>query len=187
MDLRLILRLVREKLQDGGTYIVAAVVGTLINGYGQLLVPWFRGITDPVGALVSEFSIRPTLTVVSIFLAFAFPLCVGLYSSVATRYKNRRFESLADFPDRKPDPVFRVLKNGRIIEAGATTRVLLDMHDVDFAQRILGENAWAEILSQEESGGGSKVYFEAEGAHYMVYHAPTADDQINIYLTRLPA
>ena len=30
-----------------------------------------------------------------------------------------------------------------------------------------------------------EIYFEAEDAQYLVAHAPTANDQINVYLTRL--
>ena len=39
MDFRLIRRLIVDKLHDRTTYGVAAVVGTLISGYGHLLVP----------------------------------------------------------------------------------------------------------------------------------------------------
>jgi hypothetical protein len=106
-ELRLVWRLVDNKVRDRGTYVVAAVVGTLINVYGQLLVPWFRGASDPLLAFMAEFHSRPGLTTFSIFIAYAFPFCVGIYSAVVARYRLRRIESVADFPDRKPDPVFR--------------------------------------------------------------------------------
>ncbi len=186
MDFRLLRRLVAEKLRDRSTYIVAAVVGTLINAYGHLLVPWFRGAPDAFAVFASEFGIRPGLTLFSIFLAYAFPLCVGIYSSVATRYKTRRFESVADFPDRKPDPVFRAASNGRIVEIGAATRALFDQYEIDSAQAILGEEIWRDIVSKRVSACGRKIFFEPEGASYALSHAPTNNDEINIYLTRLP-
>jgi len=187
MDFRLIRRLVAEKIRDRSTYVVAAVVGTLINGYGQVLVPWLRGLGNPFDLLAAEFNERPVLAILSIFLAYAFPVCVGVYSSVATRYKTRRFESVADFPDRKPDPVFRVARDGKIVELGAATRKLFDRYQIDTAQKILGEKVWAEIIGKNGPGNSGTVFFEAEGASYIVSHAPTNDDQINVYLTRLPA
>ncbi len=88
MDSRLIFRLIGEKLLDRGTWIVVLVIGTLINLYGHLLVPWIRGSLDPVTELVIEYDVRPGLTVVSVLLAYAFPLFVGTYSAVAARYRN---------------------------------------------------------------------------------------------------
>lgn len=186
MDFRLIRRLIAEKLRDRSTYIVALIVGTLINAYGQLLVPWFRGAADPFVVLNREFGANPALTLFSIFLAYAFPLCVGIYSSVTARYKTRRFESVADFPDRKPDPVFRAAPNGKIVEIGEATRRLFELYEVDNAQTILGDEIWQEIRSQPSSACGRKIYFEPEGATYALSHAPTSNDEINIYLTRLP-
>ena len=93
MDIRLILRLIGEKLVDRTTWALAFVVGTLINLYGQLLVPWFRGSFDPVTDFIVEYEIRPELTVFSVFLGYAFPVFVGIYSGVASRYKNGRMES----------------------------------------------------------------------------------------------
>jgi len=187
MDFRLIRRLIVGKIKDRSTYVVAAVVGTLINVYGQLLVPWLRGLGDPFELLAHEFGERPGLAILSIFLAYAFPVCVGIYSSVATRYKIRRFESVADFPDRKPDPVFRVTRDGNIVEVGAATRELFEYYQVNSAQKILGEKVWAKIVCMEGAGNSGTVFFEAEGASYIVSHAPTNDDLINVYLTRLPA
>ncbi|MBT5415513.1 MAG: hypothetical protein HOH66_06950 [Rhodospirillaceae bacterium] len=185
MDHRLIRRLVGEKLRERGTYKVAAFVGTLINAYGQVLVPWFRGAETPFSALLYELDVRPALSVFSIFLAYAFPLCVGVYSSVVSRYRLRRVESVADFPDRKPDPVFRASRSGRIVEAGATTLRLFERYDVQSAQRILGEAVWAEIVAKDGPGFDGEIHFADEGASYVVSHAPTADKEINVYLTRL--
>jgi hypothetical protein len=186
VDFRLLQRLVAAKFRDRSTYIVALIVGTLINAYGQLLVPWFRGATDSLVALAAEFERNPGLTLFSIFLAYAFPLCVGVYASVATRYKGRRFESVADFPDRKPDPVFRAAPNGRIVEVGAATRALFEQYEIDSAQTILGDDLWREIVSKRTPACGRNIYFGPEGASYALSHAPTNNEEINIYLTRLP-
>lgn len=185
MNRRLILRLIREKLSERSTYLVAAIVGTLINAYGQVLVPWFRGAETPFSVLLRELDARPALSVFSIFLAYAFPLCVGIYSGVASRYKLRRVESVADFPDRKPDPVFRATRSGRIVEAGSTTLKLFERYDIRSAQRILGEAVWAEIAAKDEPGFGGEIHFAEEGASYAVSYTPTADDEVNVYLTRL--
>ena len=187
MDFRLIRRLVAAKLRDPTTYGVAAIVGVLINVYGQLLVPWFRGAENPFEAFLAEFTVRPYLSLFSVFLAFAFPLAVGVYSSVATRYKNRRVESVADFPERKPDPVFRTERSGRLIEVGATTQALFERYGVDCAQKILGEEVWAQIVSGTVGDDRPTVYFAAEGVRYQVAHSRTNDDEINFYLTRLSA
>ncbi len=118
MDQSHIRRLIWDKLHDPTTYGLAFFVGTLINLYGQLLVPWIRGFGDPLTVFVQEFKVRPYLTVFSVFLGYAFPFCVGIYSSVARLYKNRCVESIADFPERKPDPVFRAAQDGQLVEVG---------------------------------------------------------------------
>lgn len=187
MDFQLIRRLTAEKLREPSTYIVAAVVGTLINGYGQLLVPWFRGWTDPFEALDNEIGGRLWITLFSIFLAYAFPLCVGVYSAVTARYRTRRFESAADFPDRKPDPVFRAEPGGEFVEVGTATRAFFETYGIKSAQQILGEEIWADIQSKSAPGCGRQIFFEAEGAAYAVSHAPTENKAINVYLTRLAA
>jgi len=185
MDFRLIRRLAGDKLRDRTTYVVAAVVGTLINAYGHLLVPWFRTFSDPFDLFWNEFRIHPGLTIFSVFLAYAFPFCVGIYSAVAARYKLRRIESIADFPDRKPDPVFRATRSGRVVEIGANTQALFERYEIDSAQKILGVEIWELIVSQQPLAPGTKIYFEPEGAEYLVTHAPTANDEFNIYLSRL--
>ena len=184
--LSLIFRLIGDKLHDRTSYVLALFVGTLINLYGQLLVPWFRGDGDPFFIFYLEFYKQPFLTVFSVFLAYAFPFCVGIYSSVATRYKNRRIESIADFPERKPDPVFRVSQSGKLVEVGATKQSFFDKHGIDCAQAILGEKTWGETTSGERDEIGTTVYFAAEDVNFLVAHAPTANDEINIYLSWLP-
>ena len=187
MDRALIRRIVGDKLRDAETYWIAAVVGTLINGYGQLLVPWFRGAANPVHAMAEEFRARPALMIFSIILAYGFPLFVGVISSVITRYKNRRVESVADFPERKPDPVFRAARDGSLVEIGATTKELFLKHNVDSAQVILGESIWSEIIAADAPGGGQVCFFEGENRHYVVSFAPTSHGQVNIYMTELPS
>lgn len=182
----LIARLIKEKLQERHTYVVALVVGTLINVYGQLLVPWLRGASHPFEVLHQELQARPGLTWFSIFLGFAFPLCVGVYSSVRTRYKNRRVESIADFPERKPDPVFRAARSGQVVEAGATTIEYLRKYNISSAQSLLGEELWNRIVSGSAHDDKLKIFVEDEGAHYLVRHAETPRGEFNIYLTRLP-
>ena len=188
MDLRLIGRLTVDKLHDRTTYVLALIVGTLINAYGQLLVPWFRSGDNPFTVFVDEFDVRPGLTLFSVFLAYAFPFCVGIYSAVAARYKNRRVESIADFPDKKPDPVFRARRDGALVEVGANTQKLFDKYAIDCAQKIIGEDIWSQIaVAKEEATSRVTVYFEAENVRYLVGYAPTKNDEINVYLTRLSA
>lgn len=186
MPLDLIARLTSEKLQERNTYSVALLVGTLINLYGQLLVPWLRGASDPFVVFGRELHDRPGLTLFSIFLGFAFPLCVGVYSSVRTRYRNRRVESIADFPERKPDPVFRATSSGKVVEAGATTLEYFRKYNISRAQNLLGDELWKRIVKGAEHDKELKVYFEAEGVHFLVRHAQTPKGEFNVYLTRLP-
>lgn len=185
MDVRLVGRLIVEKLNDSSTYVVAVVVGTLINLYGQLLVPWFRTGSDPVLQFTVELTERPELTIFSMFLAFAFPFCVGTYSAVATRYKNRRVESIADFPEKKPDPVFRAAKDGSLVEVGGSTQLFFEEFGIDRAQTLLGEDVWLDIISGRGGDRRIIVEFEQEGERYVVAHTPTKNDEINIYMTRL--
>lgn len=185
MDFRLLGRLIADKMRDRTTYVLALIVGSLINGYGQLLVPWFRSGTNPFGTFTAELEARPALTIFSVFLAFAFPFCVGIYSAVAARYKNRRIESIADFPERKPDPVFRASTDGRLVEVGANTQKFFTKFDIDRAQQLLGDDVWARIVSEDGPTEKIVVFFEAEGEKYLVAHAPTRDDEINVYMTRI--
>lgn len=185
MEIRLLGGLIVDKLLDRTTYVLAAIVGLLINCYGQLLVPWFRSGTNPFTTFALEFDARPSLTMFSVFLAFAFPFCVGIYSAVAARYKNRRMESIADFPERKPDPVFRATRDGQLVEAGASTQKFFTRFQIERAQQLLGNDVWAKIISDVSNEERIIVYFEAEKERYLVAHAPTRNDEINIYMTRL--
>lgn len=185
MDFRLLGRLISDKLRDRTTYVLALVVGVLINGYGQLLVPWFRSGTNPFASFAQELDSRPALTLFSVFLAFAFPFCVGIYSAVAARYKNRRVESIADFPERKPGPVFRAKRDGQLVEVGANTQAFFTRFQISRAQQLLGDGVWAKIISGERQKERIVIRFEAEGEKYLVEHAPTRDDELNVYMTRL--
>ncbi len=186
MDYKIVARLITDKLKDPGTYYLALVVGTLINAYGQLLVPWFRNGRDPFSAFVNEFSNRPGLTMFSVFLGYAFPFCVGTYSAVSTRYKNRRIESIAEFPERKPDPVFRATRQGEFLETGAETQRLFERFNITTAQGIIGNEAWRKLSSEEGQSEGIVIHFAAENIDYLVSAAPSSENQINVYMTRLP-
>ena len=180
-------QLVREKLRDPEVYVVAGIVGTMINAYGQILVPWLRGVTDPLAAYAAQLHGNPNLFIASTVLAYCFPFAVGVFMSVLTRYKSRRIESVADFPDRKPDPVFRATADGSLIEYGPTTRELLDKYGIRCAQEILGEKVWQQIKAAAKAEIiRTKVHFEPEGVDYLVTHsADNEDEDVNIYMTRL--
>ena len=185
MEFRFLARLLNEKLHDRTTYILAAVVGSLINGYGQLLVPWLRSNLNPFEVFLTEINTRPTWTILSVFLAFAFPFCVGIYSAVASRYKNRRIESLASFPEQKPDPVFRAKKDGQFVEVGANTQKFFSRFNIANAPGILGDDIWSKIISGEQPGSNFVTNFDAEGIKYVVVYALTRDEEINVYMTRV--
>lgn len=186
MDVALVRRLIADRFRRAETYWIALIVGSLINAYGQLLVPWIRGADNPFTALSEELRAHPALTLFTILLAYVFPVVVGITSAVLTRYRNRRVESIADFPDRKPDPVFRATRNGEIVEIGSVTRELFVRHEIDRAQDVLGEAAWSEIVASGGPGGGRVVFFDRAHQHYVVSHAPTANGLINVYMTPMP-
>jgi hypothetical protein len=186
MSSRLIYRYIIEKLRDRSTYILALIVGSIINLYGQFLLPWFRGSFDPPVDFLIEFEIRPEVTIFSVFLGFAFPFCVGLYSAVATRYKKRRIEAIATLPDLCPDPMFLADKSGRIVAAGAGTEAFLAGRGIDDARAILGEDLWLHIIGGEPMSDRPMVQLESEGATYVVAYTPGENGNINIYLARLP-
>jgi hypothetical protein len=56
MDIACIGRLTGDKLKDPATYWLAGVVGTLINVYGHLLVPWLHGDAVPVSTFLAELT-----------------------------------------------------------------------------------------------------------------------------------
>jgi len=94
-------------------------------------------------------------------------------------------ESLAQFPEQKPDPVFRAKKDGRFVEVGANTQKFFSHFNIVSAQGILGEEIWARITSGEQSGNNFVTDFDADGNKYVVVHALTRDEEINVYMTRI--
>lgn len=185
----LLMRYLREKLADRSTYVTALVVGTLINAYGHLLVPWMRGHDAIVAGFVEEFRADPGLVGFSVALGYIFPVLVGVYASVRTRWRHRHEESRALFPDQKPDPVFRAAADGTIVESGEATTALFDRHQVRQAQDILGPDVWRSILEAARAGASSEaaaqVYFPPEDGWYLVGHSPAPHGQLNVYLTRV--
>ena len=163
---------------------VARSIGFIRLWWGKLIRTRWR-LRRNRRATGRKLEIGPALTLFSVFLAFAFPFCVGVYSAVAARYKNRRVESIADFPEQKPDPVFRAKKTGELVEVGANTQKFFEKFGIDSAQRILGDEAWEKIITGERTDDRMIVYFEAEGEKYLVANAPTRNDEINVYMTRL--
>jgi len=111
-------RFVVEKLRQKNTYLVALIVGTAINVFGHVLVPWARGNASPAEHFLTEYATHPALVSLSILLAYGFPVMVGLYSSVATRYarkdEERNLLRLASFPEKNPNPVIEVDLDARI-------------------------------------------------------------------------
>ena len=76
-------------LREGTAWRVAAVVGTLINVYGQLLVPWLNGEPAVLQAWRERALRHPGTTALSLAVAYLFPLGVSVYSAAAAR-KSRR-------------------------------------------------------------------------------------------------
>ena len=186
MNIRLISIFVGAKLRDRSTYILALIVGLIINLYGQILLPWFRGSFDPPSDLLIEFEIRPAITILSILLGFLFPFCVGLYSAVTMRYKNRRTEAIARLPDYCPDPMFSASYNSLIVDANASMRDFMERYGIDNAKQILGDSLWGNIVSGEPMEDKPIVFFEPAQSNYAISYCSTEFDTINIYLVRLP-
>jgi hypothetical protein len=185
----LLSRYIREKLRRRDTYVTALVVGVVINAYGQLLVPWLRGRSDPWAVFMEKVESDPALTAVSVGLGFLFPLLVGVYSSVATRWSSRQLESRAQFPDAKPDPVFRASLDGEILDAGETTRALFDKYNVARAADVVGGAVWEQLAAAARAGKAltrqPRIYFEKADAWYLVATSPTPDNHVNVYLTHV--
>lgn len=62
-------------------YVLAIVVGTLINLYGQLLVPWLSGHAHPLDAWLGRVRIAPGVVVLTTVLGYLFPLVVSVVSA----------------------------------------------------------------------------------------------------------
>ena len=190
MDWPLIFVYFVEKAADPALCLLAVVVGIVINLYGQILVPWLRGLS-PLAALRSESRERPLLLATSVFIAFLFPFTVGLISGVATRYVQRHVEAHATFPDAKPDPVFRVDLEGRVVRMGARTRMIFENRTVT-APRVLGDQVWREVLKAHAAGTSigldTAIHYEPIDSWFLVAHSAGEDRKfINLYLTLISA
>ena len=144
-----------DKVSDPGLYILTFGAGVFINFYGQIVVPWLRGVS-PLEALRGESRKRPFVLLLSFVLAFLFPFTVGLTSGVATRYMRRHVEAHATFPDAKPDPVFCVDLAGNVKRMGARTRAIFGVDSVT-APEVLGADLWQELLRANASGSTNSL------------------------------
>jgi hypothetical protein len=188
---RLIRKYAIEKLRDPATYRVAFTVGTLINGYGHFLVPYMRGRPDVLQRFMGELEAAPHLVILSIVIAYLFPIIVQVHSAVRSRVRTHATELRAEFPNNKPDPVFRAAPDGRIIDAGAATRELLQKHSLTHAQVLLGQEIWGQIVYLQHGGERlpleTTVHVGALERWYVVGHAPSASGGVNVYLTAVAA
>ena len=182
-DLR---RYLVEKLRQRHTYGVALVVGLFINLYGHVLVPWLRGEQRPVARFVEQLAEAPAVVGFSIVVAFLFPLLVGVYSSVTTRISTRDIEYRAQFPDLKPDPVFRADESGSIVDLGDKTRELFARHAITTGQHFLGDATWQKLwLTRATPEAEPAVVFsETLGAWFSISTAPGPGGTLNVYATR---
>lgn len=189
IQLRLIGRYTRDKLLDRSTYHLAFVVGTIINLYGHILVPMFRGVPQPFGDFVAELKQAPVMMTISLAVGYLFPFLVGLYAAVATRYGARHYELKAQFPDTKPDPVFRAAPDGHLLDAGDRTLEFFDKYSFYSAQAVLGTQLWERIQALNASGEelpvDTKVDIPVCEASFLVSFSPAGDDgAVNVYLTK---
>lgn len=178
-----------QRMVRRGTWVTALVVGTLINLYGQVLVPMLRGSGGPFAELHRSFVDAPALATLSVALGYLFPLTVTALAAARTQMESRSVASLAQFPDLKPDPVFRAAPSGEVIEAGAQTRTMFERHAIRRAQDLLGEELWSRIATEVPRDGGlaspETVFYAPEQRWYAVA-ASSAPDGINVYLALVP-
>lgn len=178
---------VRAALASSDVYVTTAIVGTLINLYGQILVPCFYGDMSPFSSFGLRALARPLLVAMSVGVGYTFPFCVSVVSTALSHYRSRRIESLAQFPDTKPDPVFRVDHDGAILEMGAPTQAMFERHNVQHARDILGDAVWTMISECPDCGSAASpdahVRFVPENATYLVVWSKVPSG-VNVYLTR---
>ena len=179
-----------EQLRREDTVWTVLIVGTLINIYGQVLVPVARGSSGIFTEFRRNFEQAPLVALSTVVLGYLFPLLVSSLTGARTRIEIRTVASLAQFPELKPDPVFRADDSGAVIEAGARTRVLFERHHVRTAQDILGEDAWGRIVSEVGREGvlttPEAIYFAPAGRWYAAA-ASAAPEGINVYLAAIPS
>jgi hypothetical protein len=176
-----------ERFHDPGLYWLVLIVGLMINFYGQVLVPWLRKL-HPLSAIREEATRRPRLFALSVTVGFLFPLFVSVTSSATTSYANRHVYERANFPDEKPDPVFRVDLEGNFVDMGRSTRELLERHPAKNVDDILGAVVWAAVSEAHHSGRqlANDTAIQHGGEWYLVSQSPSSDGKlINIYLAHL--
>ena len=180
----------KDKLSQRSTYVLPAIVGTLINSYGQFLIPYLRGAENPFERFVGELSSSPGLVILSIFVGYCFPFLVALYSAVMTRFGTRGIELKAQFPDNKPDPVFCAEEDGTFILFGNKTKQFIDKLGFQTAIEFLGQDLWKNILSSvngETDKYFSPLFFSEESQkRFLVRYSKNPERGINVYLTEMP-
>jgi len=190
----LIMRYTCDKLRDKTTYIVTLIVGSFINCYGQFIVPMVRGddFSQALSGFGQHFSKEPVIVGITMLLGFMFPFCVGILTAVITRYANRETESMAIFPNHKPDPVFRADKDGHIIAMGKSTSHLFDAYGFTSAESIIGEQTWKEIMANHhpeimKTGYlADTIQIGKDMTRFLVAYVVMPEQVVNIYMTRLP-
>jgi hypothetical protein len=176
-----------ERLHEAGLYWLVLVVGLMINLYGQVLVPRLRKL-HPFAAIREEATLRPKLFALSVTVGFLFPLFVSVISSATTSYASRHVYERANFPDEKPDPVFRVDLNGAFVDMGRSTRELLDRYPANDVEDILGSATWAAVSEAHRHGRplANDTAILHGGQWYLVTQSASSNGKlINIYLARL--
>ena len=76
----------KEALRQPRIYWVALVIGTVINLYGQIIVPYTRGTENVWGSFLGEIEQYPLISACSLAIAYLFPLLVSVFQTVAMRY-----------------------------------------------------------------------------------------------------
>ena len=84
------LALVGQALRQPRVYFVALFVGTVINLYGQIIVPYTRGTENVWARFFYELETYPLTAGASVAIAYLFPLLVGTFQTAATLHEQRR-------------------------------------------------------------------------------------------------
>lgn len=180
----------KDKLSQRSTYVLPAIVGTMINSYGQFLIPYLRGAEQPFERFVGELNSSPGLVMLSIFVGYCFPFLVALYSAVMTRFGTRGIELKAQFPDNKPDPVFCADEDGTFIFFGNRTKQFIDELGFTSAIEFLGKDLWQNIMSsvrgKSDKHFSPLFYCEESKKRFLVRFSKNPEKGINVYLTEMP-
>ena len=182
-------RYIKDRLTKRATYLLPLVVGTVINCYGQFLIPYLRGVEQPLQQFLGEWESNPALVVFSIFVGYCFPFLVGLYSAVMTRFGTRDMELKAQFPDNKPDPVFCADEQGDIIFCGRTTQIFFDKRDIKTTFDLFGEQQWKEIVSDiqchDRPSLNVSYHCNMTKKRFQTRYSKNPENGINVYLTEI--